>query len=185
MVPSALSPSLSHVPSTSTPCPKNTWSWARAGHPGSACLVRTAHNNSLLCPLLLVQKTWKCSPKAGLKIAAPFLLLVKSTGSPLVGLFTLHHVVVCEHKNGSCYRGDKLKCGRQKGLIGSSRLVQRGGRKALGHHHAMTGGDHLQICRFSVTSSALQDTGIDGTLLMAHDTVWPCCPLSTATDPQN
>lgn len=131
MVPSALSPSLSHVPSTSTPCPKDTRSWARAGHLGSACLVTMVHNISLLCPLLLVQKTWKCSPKAGLQIAAPFLLLVKSVGSPLVGLFTLHHVVVCEHKNGSHYRGDKLKCGRQKGLIGSSRLVRRGGRKAL------------------------------------------------------
>lgn len=91
MVPSALSPSLSPVlppPALKTHSPG----------PGlaildlSACLVRVVHHNmSLLCPLLLVQKTWKCSPKSGLQIAAPFLWLVKSVGNLLVGLFTLHH----------------------------------------------------------------------------------------------
>lgn len=49
-------------------------------------------NISLLCPLLLVQKSWKRIPKAGLQIAAPFLWLVKSVGNLLVGLSTLPHV---------------------------------------------------------------------------------------------
>lgn len=89
--------------------------------------------------------------------------------------------MVCEHKNGSHYREDRPKCGRQKGLIDYSRLVQR--RKesidsvhlvclgeTLGHHHAVPGGDQLQICCFSVTSSDFKDTGVAGSLLMAHDT---------------
>lgn len=113
-----ISPFSLPVPSTSAPGPKDTQSWARAGHLGAACLVRMVQNISLPCPLLLVQKTWKHTPKAGLQIAAPFIWLVKSVSNLLVGLFTLQHMVVCEHGYGSRDRGDKPRCGRQKGLIG-------------------------------------------------------------------
>lgn len=57
----------------------------------------------------------------------------------------------------------------RKESINSVHLVYLG--EILGYHHAMIGGDQLQIWCFSVTSSDFQNTGVAETLLMAHDTI--------------
>lgn len=129
---------LSHLPVLNTPsslafCPQDTQSWAKADHLGGAYLVGLVQAISLPCHLLLVQKAWKLSPKVGLQIAPPSLWLVKSIINPLAGLLSLHHSVVYEHthKYSFHYIEDKLKCGRQKGLIG---LLQAGGKEEEGKH---------------------------------------------------
>lgn len=122
------------VPSTHVPlCPQDTRSRSRAAHLGGACLVRSLQAISLPCPLLLVQKAWKLSPKAELQIAPPSLWLVKNIINPFAGLLSLQDSVGYEHTHKYIfhYGEDNLKCGRQKGLIA---LLQAGDTGEKGKH---------------------------------------------------